>query len=103
MKRFNERWQECVRQVRRSRRERVSAGSEAEIGLPANWRRLVRAGGSGVADEEAGLWEWYGARGLAAASVVLALCLLFAVKGPREAPSLRPGVEDAVAEVLWSL
>lgn len=103
MKRFSERWKECVRLARGNGLDERPAPAEVVVGLRPDWRSLVRAGEGGRAVDDAGLWEWYGARGLAVASVVLAACVFFSVRGPREVPSLRPGVEDAVAEVLWSL
>lgn len=99
---FDRRWKECVRQAR-------GAGDPRPLGAAPDGGRLLRRarqGGRGsesLAVEEEAWWRWYGVRGLAVATLVLAGCLLFAVRGPREVPSLRPGVEDAVAEVLWSL
>ena len=100
MNRFEKRWRDCVG------RARSAEVSEAEVALPDGGRLLRRAARQARQNEVVEIeewWRWYGARGLAVASVILAGCLLFAVKGPREVPSLRPGVEDAVAEVLWSL
>ncbi len=94
---FEERWRECVG------RARAAVVTESGGWMPDGGRLLRRAVGRAEVVEIEEWWRWYGARGLAVASVVLAGCLLFAVRGPRELPSLRPGVEDAVAEVLWSL
>lgn len=102
MRRFDERWRECVRQAR------TAAEPPGDGPLPSSAALLRRMRQARVRDaaenvEATDWWRWYGARGLAAATLVLAACLLFAFRGPRREPSLRPGVENAVAEVLWSL
>lgn len=96
MESFDERWRECVRVAR------VGWEPPTET-VWVSLRTVVRAGaGAGMEEEMVGWWRWYGARGLAVASVVLAVCWIFAVRVPRES-ALRPGVEDAVAEAVWSL
>ena len=52
------------------------------------------------------LWFRYGLRSLATAAVVLLASVWFALAGTggeRESGSLRPGIENAVAEVFWLL
>ena len=54
------------------------------------------------------LWLRYGVRGLATATVVLLASVWFAFGGSvrerdRESTPLRPGIENAVAEVFWLL
>ncbi len=99
MSRFDRRWRECVRRARQ-------ASPRPLPEPPADLTRLVRRGSvvSGTDDPElTEWWRWYGSRGLAVATAILVGCVAFVIRDGSEAPSLRPGVEDAVAEVLWRL
>lgn len=100
MKGFEERWAECVRVVRMARR--------AEADPPPSWAAIqaLRRGRAREDDAEVesmAWWRWYGARGVAVASVLMVVCLVFASRGPQDRHPLRPGVEDAVSEVFWLL
>lgn len=99
-RRFDERWRRLVRSARKAGWETAGPNPVPE---PADvWRRLgVReTRGSG---ESVDWWQWYGVRGLAVASVVLAVCAWISVHGAAEAPGWRPGVEDVVAQAFWLL
>jgi hypothetical protein len=97
---FEERWKACTRAAR--------GIQEADASPPPSWaaiqRRRAELGKEAEAREDSlDWWGWYGARGVAVASVVVLVCLLFAARGPQESHPLRPGVEDAVAEAFWLL
>lgn len=100
MKRFDQRWQECVR-VARLAAPRPFA--EPPLHRAATLGRTLRSVEPSPEPDPVDWWRWYGTRGLAVASVVLLACLFLGLRDRREGPSLRPGVEDAVAEVLWRL
>jgi hypothetical protein len=97
---FQERWKACTRLARTI--------PKADEPSPPSWAGIQRRRAELGRDAEAGedslaWWGWYGARGVAVASVVVLVCLLFAARGPEEGHPLRPGVEDAVAEAFWLL
>lgn len=100
MNRFEERWKACARVARRAR--------QGEADSPPDWWAIQRrrAELERVQDPQAESmewWGWYGARGVAVASVLVLVCLAVASRGPRDFHPLRPGVEDAVSEVFWLL
>jgi hypothetical protein len=100
MKPFDRRWEDCVRVARRATPRPCA---EPPLHLAPALRRALRSAEPGPEPEPVDWWRWYGTRGLAVASVLFVACLFFGMRDRRDAPSLRPGVEDAVAEVLWRL
>jgi|GEM_PF-2473952 len=97
---FHERWKACARVAQTARPVKDSP--------PPSWEAIQRqraklSGNAELREDSMAWWGWYGARGVAVASVVVLVCLVFAARGPREGHPLRPGVEDAVAEVFWLL
>ncbi len=101
MSRFDQRWRCCLQVARRASPRPLP---EPPTDLAETARRLGAGSGPGQDDWELiDWWRWYGTRGLAVATAILVSCVLVVIGDGREAPSLRPGVEDAVAEVLWRL
>lgn len=97
---FRERWAACARLAR--------TALEDETAAPPEWsairrRQLELERAKDREDESVEWWGWYGVRGVAVASVMVLVCLVFASRGPSEGHPLRPGVEEAVAEAFWLL
>jgi len=101
MKRFEERWLECVRRARTVREEAVDP-LPSWAAIRARQRELARTVTSSEVEALA-LWRWYGARGLLAATAMVVACWLFAFRASEPVHPWRPGVENAVAEIFWLL
>lgn len=101
MKRFEERWRECVRVAR-------GVPADENLGVPS-WEGIVarraRIAASEAAPEAEALawWRWYGARGVLAATAMVVVCWFLAFRASDPVHPLRPGVENAVAEIFWLL
>ncbi len=100
MNEFDQRWQ------RGAERARKSAPDEVAEAAPFGFaQRVVAKWHAGPAREVSleRVWERFGWRTLAGATVVLLLCLSLEGFGSEESSPLQPGVEGAVAEVFWLL
>lgn len=96
MKKFDSKWQICAAQARRA------PAREAEI--PAGFaRRVVARAGRAPAPEAAEIWQALVSRLLAGSVAVLLLCTALEWPHLRERPTLQTGVENTVAQLLWSL
>ena len=102
MNAFDRRWQQCVRKAREALPNACPAPPQPEGGWLTIRPPLAPSPDPEVVELQQ-WWSWYGARSLVAASVVLVACLIVVARDRSQAPTLRPGVEDAVAEVLWRL
>ncbi len=100
MSHFEERWKECVR-VARLAPGRGDPPPPLVAAIQARRNRSPEEDPSDV--ETAAWWRWYGTRGVAVASLVAVVCVVFALQGMKERDPFRPGVEDAVAEVFFLL
>ena len=106
MSTFDERW----RNMARAARAAEPPLPEPPLHRVRSWmdrRAAAAVAGEGAGESGAGdLWFRYGTRGLATATVVLLASVWFALGGSvrdRESAPLRPGIENAVAEVFWLL
>lgn len=99
MKSFDERWSECVRSARKA----WAAKPIPEPSWAGIRRRRSAVAGEAAGTESEEWWRWYALRGFGFASLLAVACVAFAVRGPTPGHPLRPGVENAVAEVLWLL
>ena len=102
MSTFDERW----RNVARAARAAEPPLPEPPLHRVRSW--MDRRAAAAVAGEfgAGDLWFRYGTRGLATATLVLLASVWFALGGTvrdRESAPLRPGIENAVAEVFWLL
>ena len=95
MKDFDSRWQKLAD------RARQATPVEAEMPLGFATRCLARSRAE-AGDSSADVWERLGLRTLAAATLVLAICLTANFAKP-ESRSLSPHVEEAVAQLFWML
>lgn len=107
MSTFNQRWDRLVASARRAPTPPLPSAPGHQVGA---WMRAARARGFGAAarggPSSGDLWLSYGLRGLATAALVLLVSVWFAFggrRGEREGTPLRPGIENAVAEVFWLL
>ena len=101
MKRFEERWRECVRMARTVREEVVDP-LPGWAGIRARRREFAREAVSSEGEALA-WWRWYGSRGLVAAAAMVVVCWIFAFRSSEPVHPWRPGVENAVAEIFWLL
>jgi hypothetical protein len=98
MKNFNERWQLCAAHARQA----PSTITEAPPGFVT--RVLIaseRAPGGSPPLELA--WQRLTWRCLAGATMVLILCAALEMPHLRDQRPLEPGIENTVAQLIWSL
>lgn len=100
MNEFHQRWQRGAERARESVPEKAIEGGPFGFAqrVVARWR----ADAAGEVSLER-VWERFGWRTLAGATVVLLLCLSLEGLGSEERSPLQPEVESAVAEVFWLL
>lgn len=96
MKDFDTKWQACTARARQA----AHRDEEAPFGF-AN-RVVARAFPPGPAPVEFAGERWL-ARWLAGAVAVLVVCSVVELPHLREAQPLEPGIENAVAQLVWSL
>lgn len=96
---FQTRWRALAREAARD----VSSPVVAPPGFASRVVRLAmnRSGALGPAAPD--LWFRLGARSLAGALAVLVLMVLLELPHWRSRPVLEPGIENAVAQLVWSL
>lgn len=96
MKNFDAKWQTCAAQARNA----APRSEAAPFGLAG--RVAARAGQTAPRPAEF-IWERHVVRWLAGAVAVLALCAVMELPHWRETRPLEPGIENAVAQLVWAL
>ena len=99
MNEFNQRWQ---RGAQRARQAAPEAPGETPFGFTAHVLAGARANAGGEVSLER-VWERFGWRTLAGATLVLLLCLSLEGIGTEDRSPLQPEVESVVAEAFWLL
>lgn len=95
---FDSKWQTCAARARQA----PPRDNSAPFGFATRVMALAARPRDRFAPAEV-VWQRLSWRWLAAVLVLLALCA--AMEGPhlRDSNPLQPGVENAVAELIWSL
>jgi len=96
MKDFDPKWQACAGRARGATRP----DETAPFGFA---QRVVARAFSTETQPLEFAWERQAARWLAGAVVVLVLCAVIELPHLRDARPLEPGIENAVAQLVWSL
>ncbi|MCL4177078.1 MAG: hypothetical protein KJ072_04945 [Verrucomicrobia bacterium] len=95
---FDRKWQACAT------RARQAPGSDEPVPLGFTTRVLARAWptpGSVASLEQ--IWQRLTWRSLAVTGVFLAVCAVLELPHLRDAKPLEPGIENAVAQLVWRL
>ena len=97
---FDERWRTCAASARRA--TSVDGARELEPEAPvhraAHW--LSRMGLPDANETGVGLWRTYGLRGFATALLALVVCAGLWMRGGAETDTLRPRIENSMAQAL---
>ena len=96
MKDFDDKWQTCAAQARRT----PPRDDAPPFGFAARVVALASEQKSPTVED---VWGWLSMRLLSAAFLVLILCAILEaphLRGPRP---LEPGIENAVAQIVWRL
>ena len=96
MKDFDTKWQACAAQARQA----VRRDETAPFGFAT--RVAAQASQPGTRPSELA-WDRLAARWLAGAVAVLVVCAVVELPHFRDAQPLEPGIENAVAQLVWSL
>ncbi len=96
MKDFNAKWKACVARARQAptRDERAPVGFAARI--------VARAAHPDIPSLE-DVWQHLIVRWLAGAVTLLVLCAVIELPHFRDTQPLDPGIENTVAQLVWSL
>jgi anti-sigma-K factor RskA len=93
---FDTKWQACATRARQAARR----DEQAPFGFAT--RVVARASQPGTTPAEFA-WDRWLARLLAGAVAVLVVCSAVELPHLRDAQPLEPGIENAVAQLVWSL
>jgi len=95
MKNFDEKWQACAARARRTEPRDESA--------PFGFAARVAARAASVPPEAGWFRERLMVRWLGGAVAALAMCAALELPHWRGSPPLEPGIENAVAQLVWAL
>jgi hypothetical protein len=96
MKDFDDRWQACAAQARQA--------APRDDGVPFGFAARVAARGfASRATAPEVLWERLAFRLLVSAAALLVICAALEWPHLRDTRPLEPGVENTVAQLVWSL
>lgn len=96
MRDFDTKWQACAARARQA----SPRDEQSPFGFAT--RVAARAVASGTTPMEFA-WEHILARWLAGAAAILLVCAAVEMPHFRDAQPLQPGIENAVAQLVWSL
>jgi len=96
MKDFDTKWQACAARARSATRR----DEQSPFGFAA--RVVAQADHLGATPAEFA-WDRLAVKGLAGAVAVLAVCAAVELPHFRDPQPLKPGVENTVAQLVWSL
>lgn len=95
---FNAKWQTCAARAR----EASHPKNQAPFGFAARVQRAVLASKSTSPGVELA-WQRLTWRSLGFVAAILAVCAVIELPHLNDRKPLDPGIENAVAQVLWSL
>lgn len=96
MSTFDAKWLACAARARQA----AARHDSAPLGFAT---RVLALGLEPVATAPESLWERLALRSLAGALALLALCMVLELPHLRDSRPLAPGLENAVAQLVWSL
>ena len=96
MKDFDSKWQTCAARARQT----AARDDRAPFGFAPG---VLASGRPRAALSPEGVWERLALGSLAGVLALLAVCAVFELPHIRDARPLEPGVENAVAQLVWSL
>ncbi|MBN2508544.1 MAG: hypothetical protein JXQ71_17840 [Verrucomicrobia bacterium] len=96
MKSFDDKWQECAAHARRAE----PPAGQAPFGFAARVAARALRSESGSSES---VWLRFAVRCLAGVLVLLAVCAVLELPHLAGAHPLAPGIENAVAALVWTL
>lgn len=93
---FDSKWQACAARARQA----APRDDAAPFGFTT---RVLAVGRKRPAAAAAGIWERFALGSLAGVLALLALCAVLELPHFRDARPLDPGVENTIAQLVWSL
>jgi hypothetical protein len=93
---FDSKWQACAMRARQA----APRDDAAPFGFAT---RVLAVGWPRPAVSPAGVWERFALGSLAGVLALLAICAVLELPHFRDSRPLEPGVENTIAQIVWSL